>query len=337
MALQLTKARRKMAYLRLGISAPSGAGKTLSAILVGYGLVKEAHPDWTDKEVWEHIAIIDTESGSGQLYVGSEFYNTKIGSYNVVTLEPPFEAEKYIQAVDLCKEAGMEVCIIDSTTHLWSGAGGLLEQQNNAAKRSGGNSYVAWRDITPMHNRFVDTMLQAPMHIIATMRAKQEYVQEKDSNGRTNIRKVGMEPEQRKGMEYEFTMFFEINNEHDAFGAKDRTSQFDQKTFKMNPEVGKQMMRWLASGTDEPVEVIKESVQKADPKKALESVQGQVIDLCKKLGGSENTELMELLKTSTPDGKGNPNSIKDVKALTELYVKLQDLLQQRELPEEVPA
>jgi len=231
----------------------------------------------------------------------------------------------------------MEVCIIDSTTPLWSGAGGLLEQQNTAAKR-GGNSYTAWRDITPMHNRFVDTMLQTPMHIIATMRAKQEYVQEKDSNGKTNIRKVGMEPEQRKGMEYEFTIFLEINNEHEAFGAKDRTSQFDQKTFKITPEHGKQLMRWLEGGTDKPVEVVKESVQKADPKKALESVQGQVIDLCIKLGGSDNAELMALLKENTLDGKGNPNTIKDVKALTDLYIKLQDLLQQREPVEEtVPA
>ena len=255
----------------------------------------------------------------------------------MVILKAPFEAEKYIQAVELCKEAGMEVCIIDLTTHLWSGTGGLLEQQNNAAKR-GGNSYTAWRDITPMHNQFVDIMLQTPMHIIATMRAKQEYVQEKGSDGKTTIRKVGMEPEQRKGMEYEFTMFFEINNEHEAFGAKDRTSQFDQKTFKINPDVGKQMMRWLASGTDNPVEVVKESVQKADPKKALESVQGQVISLCKQLGGSDNQELMELLKAHTPDGKGNPNTIKDIKALTDLFIKLQDLLQQREASEqEVPA
>ena len=77
MALQLAKAQRSKAYLKLGMSAPSGAGKTLGAILLGYGLVKEAHPEWTDEQIWEHIAIIDTENGSGQLYVGTEHYNTK--------------------------------------------------------------------------------------------------------------------------------------------------------------------------------------------------------------------------------------------------------------------
>lgn len=335
MTLQLVKAKRKSAYLRLGISAPSGGGKTLSAILLAYGLEKEAHPDWTDDEIWEHIAIIDTENGSGQLYVGSEFYNTKIGAYNTITLEAPFEADKYIQAVELCKDAGMEVCIIDSTTHLWSGTGGLLEQQNSAAKR-GGNSYTAWRDITPQHNRFVETMLQSPMHIIATMRAKQEYVQEKDEHGKTNIRKVGMEPEQRKGMEYEFTTFLEINNEHEAFGSKDRTSQFDQRTFKITPDTGKKMMKWLAGGTDEPVEVVKEYVQKADSKVGIDSVKKQVIALCVNLGGSEDAELMALLKANTPDGSGNPNTIKDIKALTDLYIKLQELSQQREALKAVP-
>jgi hypothetical protein len=324
MTLQLVKAQRSMAFLKLGMSAPSGGGKTLSSILLAYGLVKEAHPDWSEKEIWEHIAIIDTENGSGQLYVGSEFYNTKIGSYNVVTLKAPFEAEKYTEAIKLCEEAGMEVCIIDSTTHLWSGTGGLLEQQNNAAKR-GGNSYTAWRDITPQHNHFVETMLQTPMHVIATMRAKQEYVQEKDSNGKTNIRKVGMEPEQRKGMEYEFTMFFEISNEHDAFGSKDRTSQFDQKTFKITPDVGKQIMKWLESGTDTPTEIVKESIEKADPKKALDGAHEQILTKIKDLGGRKNPALMELLKENTPNGNANPNSIKDVKVLTELLIKLQDL------------
>lgn len=287
-------------------------------------MLKEAHPEWNEVEIWEHIAIIDTENGSAQLYVGGEFYNIKIGVYNVVTLTAPFEAEKYTQAIDLCRDAGMEVCIIDSTTHLWSGTGGLLEQQNNAAKR-GGNSYTAWRDITPQHNHFVETMLQTPMHIIATMRSKQEYVQEKDANGKTNIRKVGMEPEQRKGMEYEFTMFFEINNEHEAFGAKDRTSQFDQKTFKITPDVGKQMMKWLEGGTDKPAEIVKESIEKADPKKALDGAHEQILEKIKKLGGRENAALMVLLKENTPDGNANPNSIKDIRTLTDLFIKLEDL------------
>lgn len=332
--LQLKKAQRSKAYLKLGISAPSGGGKTLSSLLLAYGLVKEAHPDWKDGEIWEHIAIVDTENGSGQLYVGANVAGVHIGGYNAITLTPPFEADKYTQAIHLCKDAGMEVCIIDSTTHLWSGEGGLLEQQSAAARRSG-NSYTAWREITPQHNLFVSTMLQTPMHIIATMRSKQEYVQEKDDKtGKTTVRKLGMEPEQRKGMEFEFTTFFEIDAEHTAYGSKDRTSVFDQKYFKITPETGKQMMQWLAGGnSEEPAKVIAESVKKADPAEARKGAIDEIIALCTKLGGSKNTALMEVVKKYAPNG--NPNSIKDIKMLVDLKVDLQDFeAQQAAIPTE---
>lgn len=319
MALQLKKAQRSKAYLKLGISAPSGGGKTLGSLLIAYGLMKEKYPNLPDAERWAKIAIIDTENGSGELYVGAEVSksNIKIGEYNAVTINPPFTADKYINAINLCVENDIEVAIIDSSTHLWTGQGGLLEQQGNAAKRSG-NSYTAWRDVTPLHNQFVDTMLQSPIHIIATMRSKQEYVQEKDEKGKTTVRKVGLEPEQRKGMEYEFTTFFEINSDHEAYGAKDRTSIFDAQTFKINPEVGQKLMNWLESGVESTPVVI--ASHKATGKEALDVIKTEIIEMCKTLGGSSNKALMEVLKKYTSNG--NPNSITDPQVLASLKDEL---------------
>jgi len=329
MALQLKKAHRGKAYLKLGIAAPSGGGKTLGALLIGYGLLKEKYPKMSDAEIWSKIAIIDTENGSGELYVGADISNIKIGEYNAITLNPPFEADKYTQAIKMCVDAEMEVCIIDSTTHLWSGEGGLLDQQGHIAKRTG-NSYTAWREITPQHNRFIDAMLQTPIHIIATMRSKQEYVQEKDNNsGKTTIRKVGLEPEQRKGMEYEFTTFLEINAEHEAFGAKDRTSVFDQKTFTITPETGQRIMRWLEGGTDEKVEIIAETTHTANPEVAKQELKDEIIGMCKDLGGQSNEELMETLRRYVPSA--NPNAIKDIAKLTELKSELETLILKSEL------
>lgn len=318
--LQLKKAQRSKAYLKLGISAPSGGGKTLGSLLIAYGLMKEKYPKLPEAELWEKIAIIDTENGSGELYVGADVStsNVKIGEYNAITINPPFTADKYINAINLCVENQIEVAIIDSSTHLWSGQGGLLEQQGNAAKRSG-NSYTAWRDVTPLHNQFVDTMLQSPIHIIATMRSKQEYVQEKDEKGRTTVRKVGLEPEQRKGMEYEFTTFLEINSDHEAFGAKDRTSIFDAKTFKITPDVGKKIMKWLESGV-ESAPVVVASSHKADGKEAMTVIKNEIVQLCKDLGGSSNDELMTTLSKYAPNK--NPNSIEDPKALASLKDEL---------------
>jgi hypothetical protein len=321
--LELKRAQRSKAYLKLGMAAPSGGGKTLGALLIGYGLMKEKYPKETDAFRWGKIAIIDTENGSGQLYVGSEVANIKIGEYNAITLPPPFEADKYTSAIELCKSSDIEVCIIDSTTHLWSGEGGLLEQQNVAAKRSG-NSYTAWRDITPQHNKFVETMLQSPMHIIATMRSKQEYVQEKnEQTGKTIVRKLGMEPEQRKGMEYEFTTFFDIDNEHNAFGSKDRTSMFDQKSFKITPKIGEQLMRWLDGGVTTESVVVASVVQKADKDVAISSIKNEIVATCRDLGGQKNEKLMELVKRYAPNG--NPNSITDEAKLSELRSELKTI------------
>lgn len=272
MALELKKALRKRAKLKIGMAAPSGGGKTLGALLIAYGIVKGENPGIKDADAWDKIAIIDSENGSGELYAGRDVSGVTIGQYGCITLTPPFTADTYIQAIHLCEEAGMEVCIIDSTSQLWAGQGGMLEKQGNIAKRTG-NSYTAWRDVTPELNRFVDTMLQTDMHIIATMRSKTEYVQEKDSNGRTTVRKVGLAPVQRDGMEYEFTMFFDIDAEHQAFASKDRTGIVDGQYFTITPELGKKMAKWLDGGVESSVkEVVLKKSEPEIPKETVDDV-----------------------------------------------------------------
>jgi hypothetical protein len=319
MALQLKKAERKKAKLKLGMSAPSGGGKTLGALLIGFGLMKEKYPNLSDAELWEKIAVVDSENGSGELYANTEKAGIDIGQYCAITLTPPFTPEKYIEGITLCHQEGIEVCIIDSTTHLWAGQGGLLEQQGNAAKRTG-NSYTAWRDVTPAHNKFIDTMLQTDIHIIATMRAKQDYVQEKDpSSGKTTIRKVGLNPVQRDGMEYEFTAFLEIDAEHNAFGSKDRTGIVDQQYFKITPEIGKKFMKWLESGVDSstPSKIVAESTTpKPEVEEVVEDVKSitrNIAEIAKeKAGESAETKakVKEVLAKYHPSG--NPNKIENI-------------------------
>ena len=112
------------------------------------------------------------------------------------------------------------------------------------------NSYSAWRTVTPEHNGLVEAMLASPCHIIATMRSKQEYVQDKNDNGKTVIRKVGMSPVQRDGMEYEFTVMFDVDSQHVASTSKDRTRLFDGQYFTITREQGTQLLEWLEEGED---------------------------------------------------------------------------------------
>ena len=71
-----------------------------------------------------------------------------------------------------------------------------------------------------------------------------------NDKGRTEIRKVGLAPVQRDGMDYEFSLVFNLNNEHTVTVSKDRTSLFDGQSFSLSPQVDSQLLEWLNSGKD---------------------------------------------------------------------------------------
>jgi len=222
--MTIHKAQRKQAKMRLGICGTSGTGKTYGALLVARGL-------------GEKILLVDTESGSGDLYAG-------VVEYDVLPLEAPYTIEKYIQAIEMGEQSGYDVIILDSISHAWAGSGGLLERQNQETARSG-NSYQSWAKITPLHTKFVDKMLATKCHLIATMRSKPEYAIDKDATGRTIIRKLGLAPIQREGLDHEMTIVFDIDSEHNAYPSKDRTGLFDGKSVKLSEDVGKTIKKWL--------------------------------------------------------------------------------------------
>lgn len=229
--MEIRKAERKKAKLRLGIAAPSGAGKTYSALLMAFGLGGK-------------VGLIDTEHGSGDLYAD-------LGDYDIIPIEAPYTVDKYVKAIKAFEDAGYTTIIIDSLSHAWAGDGGLLDKQGKMADR-GTNSFAAWRTITPEHNNLVDSMLRSPCHIIATMRAKQEYVLEINDKGKQQPKKVGMAPVQREGMEYEFTVMLDVDMNHIASASKDRTSLFDGQFFKIDKSTGEKLLGWLETGTDAP-------------------------------------------------------------------------------------
>lgn len=225
--MEFKRAQRKRAKLRLGIAGPSGSGKTFSALLIASGIAP-----------WSKVAVIDSENGSAELYA-------HLGNYSVMTLAPPYNPEKYINAIHIAEQSGFEVIIIDSLSHCWSGEGGILDQQGRASDtKYKGNSWAAWREFTPKHNALVEAMLKSPCHVIATMRSKTEYVQVTE-NGKPAIKKMGTAPVQRDGMEYEFTVFIDLSTEHIATPSKDRTSLFDGTYFKPSAETGQKLLSWL--------------------------------------------------------------------------------------------
>ena len=228
--MEFRKAERRKAKLRLGITGVAGSGKTYGALLVAFGLGGK-------------IAMIDTENGSGDLY-------SALGDYDVCSLSAPFTVQKYIEAIKTAESAGYDIIIIDSLSHAWAGEGGLLDMQGKIADSGRKNSFAAWREVTPLHNKLIDTMLASKCHIIATMRSKTDYVQVENEKGRMEIRKVGLAPVQRDGMEYEFGVVFDLGINHIVNVSKDRTSLFDGEVFKLSQETGQALKKWLDTGID---------------------------------------------------------------------------------------
>lgn len=223
--MPFTKAKRTNAKLRLAITGSAGSGKTFGALLIALGMEGK-------------IAVIDTENGSADLYA-------HLGDYDTCQLTPPFDPRRYINLIHEAENEGYNVIIIDSLSHAWAGEGGCLDiQAKIAATKYRGNTYAAWRDVTPLHNALVQAVLASPCHIIATMRSKTDYA---NDNGKPV--KVGLAPVQREGLDYEFTSVLDISQNHLATVSKDRTGLFRDTPFRITPQIGERLLDWLNADT----------------------------------------------------------------------------------------
>lgn len=224
------KATKTQSRLRMALMGPAGSGKTYSALTIGQHLGSK-------------IAVIDTERGSASKYAD-------LFEFDVLELDH-HSPQEYIAAIQAAAKEGYDLLIIDSLSHAWSGRGGALELVDSAAARSkSGNSFMAWRDVTPLHNQLVDAILAAPMHIVVTMRTKTEYIQERDERtGKTMPKKIGMAPIQRDGMEYEFDVVGELDLDNTLVVSKTRCSALRGAVIREpGANLASILHTWLTSG-----------------------------------------------------------------------------------------
>lgn len=227
--MSFQKATKARAFLRAALYAVSGGGKTYSALAIATGLGGK-------------IAVIDSERGSASKYADRfDFDVCELGADRTI--------EAYVKAIGDAASAGYGVLIIDSLSHAWQE---LLEEIDRLANtKHRGNTWAAWRDGTPKQRKLVDAILSYPGHVIATMRAKTEWESSKGDNGKIQPKKVGLAPEQGKGIEYEFDVLMSISAEHVAYVEKDRTGKFQDATIdKPGEDFGKKLAAWLNSGAE---------------------------------------------------------------------------------------
>lgn len=233
---EISQAKREKVKLFVGMNGPAGAGKTFSALQLAYGLAGD----------WNKVYLADTENRSALSYAGSEL----TGAWHHIPYPPstrggyhPNNWIALIRQVESIPTA--EVLILDSITHEWNGLGGVLQ-----LAEASGKGFSGWKTATPIHNEFINAMLHSRLHIIATMRAKQEYVVEQNDKGKSTPRKLGLKATQRDDTDYEFTVAFDIDIDHNATSTKDRTHLFSSRGgFKIKADVGRELAEWANAGS----------------------------------------------------------------------------------------
>ena len=220
------KATKARAKLRAAVFGPSGGGKTFSCLRIARGLAGDGT-----------VAVIDTERGSASKY--SDRFD-----FDVLELTDQTVAG-YVDAI---KQAhGYDVLVVDSLSHGWQS---LLEEVEKLAKaKYRGNTWSAWSEGTPLQRKLVNAILDFPGHVLATIRSKTEWTTVEDGRGKNVPQRIGMAPEQGKGIEYEFDILLEISTEHIANVIKDRTGKFQDRLIeKPDEDFGRQLALWLADG-----------------------------------------------------------------------------------------
>ena len=284
--MAFVKAKKEKIWTKVLLGGSSGSGKTYSALRLATGLAKKCGSG---------IAAIDTEAGRIRYYA-NEF------DFSDMQLTEPFTPEKYIEAINDAVSSGFKVLIIDSISHEWNYCVDIHDKMP-------GNSWTNWSKVTPRHDAFMEKILQAPIHVIATVRGKDEYVLE-EKNGKQTPKKVGLGFKQRDGVEYNYTATFNIAQDtHIAEATKDNTHIFEGRYEVLTEKDGEALYDWANTGEDFAFNISK--------------AQQDIINLATELGGSKDPDVTKA--TIYILGEANPKNCTDEVLLKQSLAALNSL------------
>lgn len=228
MTIEFVKATRAAVKARIALAGPSGSGKTYTALTLATRLS-------------DSVGVVDTERGRASLYEG-------INGWEFLTLNPQsFSPSSLTEALAVAAAAEIGCIVVDSLSHYWMGVDGMLEQADRRAK--GGNSFSGWKEVRPDERRMLDALASYPGHVIVTLRTKTEYVIEENERGKKVPRKIGMKPEQREGIEYEFDLVGDLDLDNVLSVSKTRIPSLAQAVVpKPGPELADTINDWLSDG-----------------------------------------------------------------------------------------
>lgn len=255
---QFNEAVRKELALKVLLTAPPGGGKTIGALILAAGMIGIG----TDPSVsWADVGAVDAENESMLYYVdtahemrgrdGESLGAIEIGHFTHVPFTPPYHPSRWVRVIDELVKRKKRIGILDGATQEWSGVGGTLDFH-----RQLGGQVQHWKEASPAHQAFVDAIRYAPIPLIVCLRENVEHVIEKVADGRggekTQVRKVGLKPQQREGFEYEVDIQLSLDQiSHAATASKDRTGLLaPMPPAPITIETGRVLANWAKSGAD---------------------------------------------------------------------------------------
>lgn len=194
----VVKAKRKAVPALISLSGTSGSGKTLSGLLMAAGLAGSGK-----------VGMIDAENGRGTLYEDDPLVRAALpGGYDYVPITPPYSPARYVEAIKAMEAAGVDVCLIDSTSHEWEGEGGCDDIAEAKKLRGMKNWAFAKRE----HKKFLAYCLSSRMHIIFCLRARDKVRILPDNS----VVPMGIQPVAEKNFVFEMllSLMFDEGTHH---------------------------------------------------------------------------------------------------------------------------
>jgi len=224
--------KTKQDKIKMMLWGPAGGGKTKTAFIFARWL--------TEQTGLSHFAVIDTEGGRCRKYA-DEF------TFDMQQISSNFTPTRIRELINETVEAGYSVLVIDGITPFWSKDGGVLQQVDRA-----GGGMKGWQKGTPLQDTLVEAVLDAPIHLICTSRAKLDTVQE-ETDGKTKIRVVGTAPKQRDDLGYEFDFLCQMQPPNNTMHFdKSMMGQFqDTEVVKPDHRVVEKILDWLQSDAED--------------------------------------------------------------------------------------
>jgi hypothetical protein len=274
-------ATRTATRARIALCGPSGSGKTWTALTLAHAL-------------GERIAVVDTEHGSASKYVG-------VNGWNFETVNPSSFSPKSLTS--LLSEAagdGFDVFVLDTWSHYWMGVDGMLDQADKRATNS--NNFSGWKAVRPDEREMIDALIAYPGHVVATLRVKTEWVIEENERGKKVPRKIGLKPEQREGIDYEFDVVGDMDLDNTLTVSKSRIPNLTRAVIQQpGPDLGKTIRSWLEDG-----EAVPDARDLREHAMADDATVEDILAI-----GAQGSKL-GILHAVVPDGDGQPIVLREL-------------------------